>query len=95
MKVPFYFRMTVSLTFGARGLPNKDRFSKSDPFLVLFVLPEAGRPPKFVQRTETLKVGAKKVAFTNLIQNNLNPDWKALEVSEEAVDWSRKGSLLK
>ena len=55
--------MTVSLTFGARGLPNKDRFSKSDPFLVLFVLPEAGRPPKFVQRTETLKVGAKKSCF--------------------------------
>ena len=96
MKVPFYFRMTVSLTFGARGLPNKDRFSKSDPFLVLFVLPEAGRPPKFVQRTETLKVGANKFTFfTNSIQNNLNPDWKALEVSEEAVDWSRKGSLLK
>ena len=51
--------MTVSLTLGARGLPNKDRFSKSDPFLVLFLVTESG-PPKFVKRTETIKVGAKK-----------------------------------
>ena len=52
--------MSVSLTLGARGLPNKDRFSKSDPFLVLFAVTETGLPPKFVKRTETLKVGAKK-----------------------------------
>ena len=50
--------MTVSLTLGARGLPNKDRFSKSDPFLVLFLVTESG-PPKFVKRTETVKVGQK------------------------------------
>ena len=50
--------MTVSLTLGARGLPNKDRFSKSDPFLVLFLVTESG-PPKFVKRTETVKVGGK------------------------------------
>ena len=37
-------------------MPNKDRFSKSDPFLVIFVVAESG-PPRFVKRTETIKVG--------------------------------------
>ena len=48
--------------WGAR-FAKQGQVSKSDPFLVLFVLPEAGRPPKFVQRTETLKVGANKFTF--------------------------------
>ena len=48
--------MTAILTVGARNLPNKDRFSKSDPFLVIFVVAESG-PPRFVKRTETIKVG--------------------------------------
>ena len=44
-----------TLILGARGLPNKDRFSKSDPFVVLFAVAEDGAP-KFVKRTETIKV---------------------------------------
>ena len=47
--------MAVTLILGARGLPKKDRFSKSDPFVVLFVVAEDGAP-KFVKRTETIKV---------------------------------------
>ena len=45
----------VTLDLGARDLPNKDRFSKSDPFLVIFRISEGGAP-RFVKRTETKKV---------------------------------------
>ena len=47
--------MAITLILGARGLPNKDRFSKSDPFVVLFTVAEDGAP-EFVKRTETIKV---------------------------------------
>ena len=87
--------MTVTLTLGARGLPNKDRFSKSDPFLVLFLVTESG-PPKFLKRTETIKVRVKKVLlYIEKFQNNLNPGWKPLEVADEDFDLSKKSSLLK
>ena len=62
--------MAITLILGARGLPNKDRFSKSDPFVVLFVVAEDGAP-KFVKRTETIKVCLNYEQSFNKHNNNL------------------------
>ena len=65
--------MTAILTVGARNLPNKDRFSKSDPFLVIFVVAESG-PPRFVKRTETIKVGPNLFNFYPFLTNPEQPE---------------------
>eukprot|EP00092_Neocalanus_flemingeri_P007868 GFUD01008494.1.p1 GENE.GFUD01008494.1~~GFUD01008494.1.p1 ORF type:complete len:132 (+),score=46.66 GFUD01008494.1:164-559(+) len=72
-------KLTVGL--GGRNLPNKDRLSKSDPFLIVFSVGQSGAF-KFVKRTEVKK-------------NNLNPDWKDLEFEDGELDLSHKTTILR
>ncbi|GAB4817389.1 hypothetical protein N2152v2_004435 [Parachlorella kessleri] len=56
----------VRLAFSATGLENKDRFSKSDPFLRVLKLRESG--------------DWVPVLRTEVIDNNLNPAWRPIDV---------------
>ena len=58
----------LTLKLGGRKLPNKDLFSKSDPFLIVFNVTSSGAF-KFVKRTEVKKVGVK-VYFVCLLNTN-------------------------
>lgn len=55
----------VKLLFQGRNLADLDFWSKSDPYLVLSRLSKSGE--KFI-----------KVRKTEIIKNNLNPEWKIL-----------------
>ncbi|MGH0132279.1 UNVERIFIED_CONTAM: hypothetical protein FKN15_033920 [Acipenser sinensis] len=57
----------VELSFCAQKLDNKDLFSKSDPFLEIYKLNSDGTE-QLVRRTEVVK-------------NNLNPQWEPFRVS--------------
>merc|ERR1712098_360517 len=81
--VNYSSRMTKKLTLGlsCRNLPNKDRFSKSDPFVIVFSVSSSGAF-KFVKRTEVKK-------------NNLNPDWKDLEFEDGELDLGKSSTIIK
>ena len=60
--------MTRKLTIGlsCRNLPNKDRFSKSDPFVIVFSVSSSGAF-KFVKRTEVKKVREELLGMFQII----------------------------
>ena len=70
----------LTLHFEGRNLPNKDRFGKSDPYVCVFVVTANGSL-KFVGKTEVVK-------------NNLNPDWKPLELDDQDIDTSNDDLIL-
>merc|ERR1711872_851284 len=74
-------KMRLCLEIGARNLPNKDLFSKSDPFLLVFSVSQSGAF-KFVKRTEVIK-------------NNLNPDWKQLEFDDGELDLNKTSTIVR
>merc|ERR1711915_1044368 len=69
------------LELGARNLPDKDVFSKSDPFLLVFSVSQSGAF-KFVKKTEVIK-------------NNLNPDWKQLEFNNGELDLDKTSTIVR
>eukprot|EP00090_Calanus_glacialis_P018575 TRINITY_DN28834_c0_g1_i1.p1 TRINITY_DN28834_c0_g1~~TRINITY_DN28834_c0_g1_i1.p1 ORF type:complete len:132 (-),score=37.80 TRINITY_DN28834_c0_g1_i1:25-420(-) len=71
----------LTLKLGGRKLPDKDRFSKSDPFLIVFNVSSSGAF-KFVKRTEVKK-------------NNLNPDWKELEFEDGELDLGKSSTIVR
>ncbi|CAI8615515.1 unnamed protein product [Vicia faba] len=60
-------RSAVEIIFRCSHLDNKDRFSKSDPFLRISRIVETG--------------GSVPICKTEVIDNNLNPKWKPLCLS--------------
>ncbi|XP_058752914.1 protein BONZAI 3-like [Vicia villosa] len=60
-------RSAVEIIFRCSHLDNKDRFSKSDPFLRISRVVETG--------------GSVPICKTEVIDNNLNPKWKPLCLS--------------
>ena len=79
------------------------RFAKQGQVLQVGPIPRPIRchrnwaATKVCQENWNFKGWGQKVTFPLeiLIQNNLNPGWKAFEVPEDDLDWSQKSSLLK
>ena len=70
----------LTLHLEGRNLPNKDRLGKSDPYVCVFVVTVNGSL-KFVGKTEVIK-------------NNLNPEWKPLELDDPDIDTTNKNLTL-
>lgn len=60
-------KMAIEMRFRCSNLDNKDRFSKSDPFLRISRIIENGNPIP--------------ICKTEVVDNNLNPVWKPLCIS--------------
>lgn len=60
-------RKAIEITFHCLHLQNKDVFSKSDPFLRISRIVEAG--------------GSVPICKTEVVNNNLNPTWKPLSLT--------------
>lgn len=60
-------RKAIEITFRCLHLQNKDVFSKSDPFLRISRIVEAG--------------GSVPICKTEVVNNNLNPTWKPLSLT--------------
>lgn len=74
----------------AKNLTNVDGlFGKSDPFVVVYVKPgkEApGVPPPDLAKLQSSPAGFVAVAKTEVIDNNLNPRWRPLDVVANLLD---------
>ncbi|CAH1423098.1 unnamed protein product [Lactuca virosa] len=64
-------KTTTELVFRCMDLENKERFSKSDPFLVISKCVESGH--------------AVPICKTEVMQNDLNPMWKPVSISISQV----------
>ncbi|KAK8939421.1 Protein BONZAI 1 [Platanthera guangdongensis] len=67
----FSSKMMTEIIFHCADLDNKEFFSKSDPFLVIFRTTETG-PPTPIYKTEFIK-------------NDLNPTWKPVIINLQQV----------
>ena len=69
----------IRVRFSAKGLPRKDLFSKSDPFLCVLMASSAGN----------FQIMAK----TNWIKNNHDPDWDEIEIEDDTIDQNNYRNL--
>ena len=71
----------LTLELEAQKLPKSDLFSKSDPYVCVFLV-GSNRGLKFLTKTEVIK-------------NNLNPHWKTLEIEDEDLDPNNGETILR
>ena len=71
----------LTLELEAQNLPKTDLFSKSDPYVCVFLVSHNGAL-KFLTKTEWIK-------------NNQNPIWKPLEIDDEELDPDHGETILR